>query len=97
MAIVARDDRVQIESMALGPFGTNAYVLRCLKTGDSVVVDAPGEVERILEGLEGTNPRYILMNTRWVLPVPVYFYLPLWIRQSPISIPLFGAALPCVG
>ena len=62
MAIVARDDRVQIESMALGPFGTNAYVLRCLKTGDSVVVDAPGEVERILEGLEGTNPRYILMT-----------------------------------
>ena len=62
MVVVAKDDSVQIESMVLGPFGTNAYILSCPTTGDSVVVDAPGEVEKILDGLEGTNPKYILIT-----------------------------------
>jgi glyoxylase-like metal-dependent hydrolase (beta-lactamase superfamily II) len=62
MVIVAKDDRVQIERMELGPYGTNAYVLICLRTGDSVVVDAPGGADMILEKLLGTNPKYILMT-----------------------------------
>jgi len=62
MTIVARDGRVQIENLQLGPFGTNAYILTCQQTGDSVLVDAPAEANAILENLKGTNPRYILMT-----------------------------------
>lgn len=62
MAIVTKDESVQIDRIELGPFGTNAYILTCRKTGDGVVVDAPGEADKILEGLKGTNPKYILMT-----------------------------------
>jgi hypothetical protein len=33
---VAENDSVQIERLALGPFGTNTYGLICKDTGDSV-------------------------------------------------------------
>ncbi len=62
MAIVAENDNIRIERLRLGAFGTNAYILICQHTGDSVVIDAPGEVERILELLESTNPKYILIT-----------------------------------
>ena len=62
MPIVERDDRIQIEKLELAPFGTNAYIIVCRATGDSVLVDAPGEANRIVEQLKGTNPRYILMT-----------------------------------
>jgi len=62
VAIVAKDDNLQIEKLQLGPFGTNAYILTCRQTGDSVVVDAPAEADKIAERLKGTNPRYILLT-----------------------------------
>lgn len=62
MAIVLKDDNLQIEKLQLGPFGTNAYILTCRQTGDSVVVDAPAEADKIAERLKGTNPRYILLT-----------------------------------
>ena len=62
MAIVAENDNIRIERLRLGAYGTNAYILICQHTGDSVVIDAPGEVERILERLEGGNPKYILIT-----------------------------------
>ena len=62
MVIVAKDDSIQIEKLALGPFDTNAYVIACRATGDSVLVDAPAEASKILERLKGTNPKYILMT-----------------------------------
>ncbi len=62
MAVVVRDDNLQIERLQLGPFGTNAYVLTCRQTGDSVLVDAPAEASKIADRLEGTNPRYILLT-----------------------------------
>ncbi len=62
MAVVVRDDNLQIERLQLGPFGTNAYVLTCQQTGDSVLVDAPAEAGKIADRLEGTNPRYILLT-----------------------------------
>jgi len=34
----------------------------CQATGASVLIDAPGEAERIVERLEGTDPAYILMT-----------------------------------
>ncbi|MFC1990687.1 MBL fold metallo-hydrolase [Chloroflexota bacterium] len=62
MTIKVKDDDIQIEKLELGPFGTNAYVLTCQKTCDSVVVDAPAEANTIIDSLKGTNPRYILLT-----------------------------------
>lgn len=60
--IIVKNDRIQIEKLQLGPFGTNAYLILCTATGDSILVDAPAEANRIIERLRGTNPRYILMT-----------------------------------
>jgi glyoxylase-like metal-dependent hydrolase (beta-lactamase superfamily II) len=62
MTIVEKDDRIRIEKLEIAPFGTNAYILVCEATGDSVLVDAPGEARAIADRLRGTNPRYILMT-----------------------------------
>ena len=62
MANIFSDDDISIEKLQLGPFGTNAYILICRRTNDSLVVDAPAEANAILENLKGTNPRYILMT-----------------------------------
>ena len=62
MANVIKDEHIQIERLSLGPYGTNAYVLICRHTGESVVVDVPGEAARLLDLLKGTTPRYILIT-----------------------------------
>jgi glyoxylase-like metal-dependent hydrolase (beta-lactamase superfamily II) len=62
MVLVAKDDNLEIEKLELGPFGTNAYVLVCRATGDSVLVDTPAEATKIVERLDGTSPRYILIT-----------------------------------
>ena len=62
MPEIVKDDSIRIERLSLGPFGTNTYLLICQKTGDSVIVDAPGEADKVLKRLEGTQPRYILMT-----------------------------------
>jgi len=62
MAIVVKDEHLQIERLELGFFGTNAYILTCRQTGDSVVIDAPAEANKIIDSLKGTNPRYILLT-----------------------------------
>jgi glyoxylase-like metal-dependent hydrolase (beta-lactamase superfamily II) len=59
---VAKNEYVQIDRLKLGPFDTNSYILTCPLTGDSVLVDAPGEATEILKASEGTNPRYILIT-----------------------------------
>jgi len=52
MAIVEKDDSIQIERLETAPFGTNAYILVCRATGDSVLIDAPGEAAMIAEQLK---------------------------------------------
>lgn len=60
--LVVKDDHIIIERLELGPFGTNAYVMTCRGTMESVVVDAPADASTISERLKGTNPRYILLT-----------------------------------
>ena len=55
-------EALTITRLSLGPYGTNCYLLVCPETRDSLLVDAPAQGERILEALEGTNPRYIVMT-----------------------------------
>ncbi|MFQ6121880.1 MAG: MBL fold metallo-hydrolase [Dehalococcoidales bacterium] len=59
---MVKDNNLQIERLQLGFFGTNAYVLTCQQTKDSVLVDAPSEASKIMEKLKGTSPRYILLT-----------------------------------
>lgn len=62
MSVIVKNNSIQIERLSLGPFGTNSYLLICQKTGASVIVDAPGNAEKVLKLLEGTHPKYILMT-----------------------------------
>jgi glyoxylase-like metal-dependent hydrolase (beta-lactamase superfamily II) len=62
MTKVVENEHIRIERLELGPFGTNSYILICQKTNESVVVDAPGEVNLVLDRLKGTQPKYILMT-----------------------------------
>ena len=62
MVVVVKDDALQIERLELGPWPANAYIVTCLKTRDSVLIDAPAEASTILDRLKGTNPQYILLT-----------------------------------
>jgi glyoxylase-like metal-dependent hydrolase (beta-lactamase superfamily II) len=62
MVTVVKNESIQIERYELGPFGTNSYIIICVKTDNSVLVDAPGDAPRILESLKHSTPRYILMT-----------------------------------
>ena len=62
MTVVEKDDTLQIHRLELPPFGTNAYILMCQVTKESVLVDAPGSADKILENLKETDPKYILMT-----------------------------------
>jgi len=62
MVVVAKDDDIQIERLELGSFGTNAYIVVCLKTRDSLLIDTPAEASIIMDRLKGTNPKYILLT-----------------------------------
>ena len=56
------NNTLHIERLQMGPFGTNAYVLICRQTKDSVLIDAPAEANKLINSLKGTNPRYILLT-----------------------------------
>jgi glyoxylase-like metal-dependent hydrolase (beta-lactamase superfamily II) len=62
VVIIEEDEKVQLKRIEIPPYGTNAYVIVCRSSADSVLVDAPGEVDLLIKSLEGTNPRYILMT-----------------------------------
>jgi len=62
MVVVVKDDNIQIERLELRPWGTNAYIITCLQTGDSVLIDAPADASIIMKRLQGTNPKYILLT-----------------------------------
>jgi len=62
MSVIAEDEEIRIERLELGPWGTNAYIVVCPKTGDSLVVDAPAEAVKIIDALKGTSPKYILLT-----------------------------------
>ena len=62
MTTMVKNDRIKIEKLELGPFGTNAYILICCETNESVLVDAPANAKKILQQLEGTSPKHILIT-----------------------------------
>ena len=62
MTTVVKDEQVQIDKLELGPFGTNAYILICRQTGESVIVDAPADARKILDVVKDTSPKFILIT-----------------------------------
>ena len=62
MARIVKNEYVQIERLKLGPFDTNSYVVTCLGTRESVLVDAPAEGSEILKAAKETNPKYLLIT-----------------------------------
>ncbi len=62
MAVVAKDNRIEIERLEMGPYGTNAYILVCAATRDSVLIDAPADAGRLAKVLRGTHPKRILIT-----------------------------------
>jgi len=62
MTVLIDDDTIRIEKLQLGPYGTNAYIMVCQKTGDSLVVDAPAEAATLIKRLQDTSPKFILLT-----------------------------------
>ena len=63
MPVVAEDSRIKVVQLDVGGgMVSNAYLLVCQETGESVIVDAPGDAGRIIEQVKGTDPRYILIT-----------------------------------
>lgn len=62
MARIVKNEYVQIDRLKLGPFDTNSYIVTCPVTGESVLVDAPGEGSEILKVAKETHPKYLLIT-----------------------------------
>ena len=88
MVIIVKDNDIQIEKLATKPFGTNAYVVICRQTRDSVLIDAPGEAGVILERLKDTNPKYILLTHNHMDHIGALSEL-----QSKLKVPVAAHAL----
>ncbi|MFC1948315.1 MBL fold metallo-hydrolase [Chloroflexota bacterium] len=62
MTIAAKTGNLRIEKLSLGPYGTNTYIVTCIKTKTGVVIDAPGEADTVIKILDGAEVKYILMT-----------------------------------
>jgi len=63
MEIMVEDKDIRIEK--LDPGGSqwaNSYLVTCVKTGDSVLIDAPGNLQKMLSQLKDKKIKYILMT-----------------------------------
>ena len=56
------DGEIQIKKLELGPYTTNCYIVVCPKTRESVIIDTPAEVAKILAAAKGTTVKYILIT-----------------------------------
>ncbi len=55
---------LRISKLSVGPMDNNAYLLTCTATGDSLLVDAANEADRILELTNGTSLRRVVTTHR---------------------------------
>jgi hydroxyacylglutathione hydrolase len=62
MTVIVEDGTTRISRLRLGPWETNAYIVVCLETGASIVVDTPAEANSIIQELKGTTPKCLLLT-----------------------------------
>jgi hydroxyacylglutathione hydrolase len=63
MPVVAEDSTIKVVQLdVVGGIVSNAYMLVCQQTTESVVIDTPGNAVRIIQQVKDTNPRYILIT-----------------------------------
>jgi len=63
MPVISENSRIRVIQLDVGGgMVSNAYLLVCRQTNDSVIIDAPGDAAKILEQAEGTNPTYIVIT-----------------------------------
>lgn len=51
---------MEIHRVVVGPFENNVYVVRCVETGDAILIDAANEHERLLELCQRLGVRRVL-------------------------------------
>ena len=54
------DSQAEIHKLVVGPVENNVFVLRCKETGDSLLIDAANEHEKLLELCQRLNVRKVL-------------------------------------
>jgi glyoxylase-like metal-dependent hydrolase (beta-lactamase superfamily II) len=54
------DEQAEIHKLVVGPMDNNVFVLRCKQTGESVLIDAANEHEKLLELCARLNVRRVL-------------------------------------
>ncbi len=91
MAPLVETRNIRIERLELGPWVTNAYTITCLKTIDSALIDAPADPKAIIESLQGTNPKYILLTHSHVDHIDALSEL-----RTKTNVPLAAHAADCV-
>jgi glyoxylase-like metal-dependent hydrolase (beta-lactamase superfamily II) len=62
LSVIEQDSNILIRKIEVSPYGTNAYILICQSSLNSVLIDAPGEAAKILTEMEATNPKHILIT-----------------------------------
>jgi len=60
--LVDQNEEMELYCLETEPFGTNAYIVICRVTDESVLIDAPGEAEAIEDKLKNTRVKYILIT-----------------------------------
>ncbi len=54
------DSRMEIHKVVVGPFENNVFVVRCVESGDAILIDAANEHERLLELCQRLGVRRVL-------------------------------------
>jgi glyoxylase-like metal-dependent hydrolase (beta-lactamase superfamily II) len=57
-------DGLSVTKLAVGPMDNNAYLLRCLRTGEGVLIDAANEADRVLGMIGDTHVARIITTHR---------------------------------
>jgi len=54
------DPSVEVHRLVVGPVDNNVYIVRCRSTGDSVLIDAANEHDKLLELCKALNVRQVV-------------------------------------
>ena len=57
-------DGLSVTKLAVGPMDNNAYLLRCLRTGEGLLIDAANEADRVLAMIGDTHVARIVTTHR---------------------------------